>query len=206
MPFGNTFPLICHDVGIGLKDSWPFSWAKNHFPYKVILMLCSSSLFTRFQDPVYMWSGSLLLAYILFNLRVLMCGSGMQILNKCWPWTAIHVQGNSHNSIESMWTQSGGNCLPSESSSPSGCYGNGVMSTEPCVTTATLWDERCVLGSRLEDLTLIPRGFVNEQTGLKASRYFDTDLKAVPWDWWYYWMKNISIFQLKATTLISLPS
>ena len=43
-------------------------------------MLCSSSLFTRFQDPVYMWSGSLSLMYILFNMRVLMCGSGIQNL------------------------------------------------------------------------------------------------------------------------------
>ena len=45
-------------------------------------MLCSSSLFTRFQDPVYMWSVSLSLTYILFKLRVIICGSGIQILNE----------------------------------------------------------------------------------------------------------------------------
>ena len=77
---------------------------------------------------------------------------------RCWARNTIHIQGNSHNSTKGSWAQSGQNCIPSEHSRPTVCHGNGMMPIEPCVTTATLWDERCVLGGRWETLTITPRG------------------------------------------------
>ena len=77
---------------------------------------------------------------------------------------------------------------------------------EPCVTTATLWDERSTLGSSWEDLPLTPQTLDDVQPEMLVSRYVDTDLKAVPSDGLYIWMKNmILIFSLMATNLISLP-
>ena len=59
-------------------------------------------------------------------------------------------------------------------------WGNGRMPTEPCVTTASLSDERYILGSRWEDLILTPLGLDHGHIELVVLRYVDIDLKAVP--------------------------
>ena len=170
-------------------------------------MLCPSSLFTTFQDPFYIWSESLSLTYIIFNLRVLMSGSGMQILNKMLTLNFHTFQGNSHNSIESNSYKSWWNCFHSESSRPTVFHGSGWKPIEPCVKTFTLWDDRCVLGSRWEDLTLTPWGLDDGQPDLLVLRYVDTDQKAVPSYGWYIWMKSIiSIVTLMASIFINLLS
>ena len=81
---------------------------------------------------------------------------------KVCPWTATHVQGNSHNDTESKWAQSGQSGLPSKSSRPTACHSNGMTSMEH-------WDQwllcemRGVCGvacgklslSHLEDWTMV---------------------------------------------------
>ena len=75
-------------------------------------MPCSYSLYSRFPEPVYKWSGSLFSTYILFNLRVILLRSWMQILNKKLTHNCQNMQGYIQNSIESRWAKSAWNCLP----------------------------------------------------------------------------------------------
>ena len=97
-----------------------------------------------------------------------------------WLWTATHVQGKSRNYVESIWSQSGQSCLPSESSRPTGCHGNAMMPINPHGQTATVWDDRGLLGSMWEALILIPQGLDYVHTELLFCRYVDTNLKYDP--------------------------
>ena len=176
-----------------------FPELKSHYPYKVILILYSSSHITSIQEPVYMWSWSFSLTYILFNMRVILCVSVMQILNKMLTQNCHTYPGKqpqfyrNHVGLERVE-------LPFP-----GFPGNGMIPIESCITTATLWDERCLLGSRWEDLTLRPRGLYQGKHELLVSRYVDTDIKSVPSDGWYIWIINIiSIFSHMTSTLIML--
>ena len=132
--FLHPFQLKWHDVGIMVKDSRLYPEQKSHFPYKLILMLCSSSLFTRFQDPIYMWSGSFSLIYILFKLREIMLHSGMQILNKILTLNCHTYPGKQPQfyreqvfpewvPLSSLWKFQA-----------AACQGSGKMPIEPCVT------------------------------------------------------------------------
>lgn len=155
---------------------------KSHFPYTVTPMLCSSSIFTRFQDPVSNWSGSLTLTYILSQFRVLMCRSGMQIYIKYWPWTATYIQGYIHNSVESKWDQSGWNWLPSEIYRPPGWHRNGIMPMElcPCHSIHSVRWEEVRVGRQVgksQPHTSRIGWWAHWAVGLE---YVDTDLKAVP--------------------------
>ena len=58
-------------------------------------------------------------------------------------------------------------------------HDNEMMPIEPCVTTVTLCDERCVLGSMLEDLTLALWGLDVEHPKLVFYRYDDTDVNMI---------------------------
>lgn len=78
----HRFLLKWQDVGIRLRRVDIFPELKIHFTYKLILMFCSCSLFTRLQDPVYMWCATFLLTWFLFNLKVTIYCSLMHILNK----------------------------------------------------------------------------------------------------------------------------
>ena len=171
-------------------------------------MLSSSSHFTMFQNAVYILSGSFSLTDILFNLRVLMCGSERHILNKMLNLNWNTGPGKQPQLYRKYrFSQSGWNCLLSESTRPTGCHAIGMMTIEPWVTTATLWDDRSVLGSRWEDLTLTPRGLDDGQPDMLVLRYVDTELKPVTSDGWYIWIINItSIVTLMDSPVISLSN
>ena len=169
-------------------------------------MRCSSSFFPCLQYPRYVGSGSFSLPYLISKWVIILWIPGIQQLKKCWPWTATHVQGKSHHYVESRWAQNGWSWFPPERSRPSGCHGNAMTPIEPCDTTASLWEERCLLGPTWETLTLTPWGLDNWHTELLFLSYADTDVKDDLSGGWYNLMENIiSIFSLMATPLISLP-
>ena len=113
----HPFPLKWHDVLISLKDNGHFPWAKNTFPCKQLLMLCSSSLFPWSQYSGYLVSGSFthIFSFQLIDYTVDSWDAGFK---KLWPWTATHVQGKSHNYVGSRWAQNVQSSLPSEYSRP----------------------------------------------------------------------------------------
>ena len=124
-----------------------------------------------------------------------------------WPGTSTHVQEKNHNYVERRWAQSGWSFHPSESSRPTGFHSKWIMPIEPCVSTASLGDERCCWISNWEEPTRIPRGLDDRQPELFVPRYVYTIPNAVPSNGLYIWMKSmISIFSLMATTLINLLS
>ena len=68
-----------------------------------------------------------------------------------------HMVADSHCYIEDIWVPSGRRCLPSEMSRPTGCHGNDIIPLDPCEKTASLGEERCVMGPMWEFLTLTTR-------------------------------------------------
>ena len=193
-------------MGIRVKDSRDFPWAKKHLPilrasHVVFFLTLSffyiSRIFWKWVFFTHIFSFQTESNYVWFLYAV--------FETKCWPWSAIHVQRKGHNFIESRWAQSGWSCLPSESSRPSDCHGTGMMPIEAFGPTAPLWDDRCMLGGRWEALTLTPWGLDDGFKELLSLKYVDTDLKAVASDGWYNLIKNIiSIYILMPTTLFNL--
>lgn len=120
--------------GKGTVDLSPV--LKNHFPYKVVPMLCPFSFFTRLQDPVFIWIGSLSFTYILFHVRLILCVSRTQILNKI-----LTLQFHTYPGIQPQFYREHVGPEWVELSSPwtfraNWWHGNGMLHIEKCVTPA----------------------------------------------------------------------
>ena len=154
---------------------------KSPFPCIGLLRLCSSSLYPCFQYPGNFGIQSFFTHIFSFPTEsntVWSWGAGFEI--KVWPWTATHVYRNSHNYVKSRQALNKWSCLPSESSRPTGCEGNSMMSMERCSPTATLWDEPCVLGGRWEFLNLTLCRLDGGHPEHFFWRYVDTNVNADP--------------------------
>ena len=80
-------------------------------------------------------------SHIFFPTDSLYCGYLVAVLEKkCLTWTATHVQGKSHYLCSKQLGPEWQNCLPSESSRPTGFHSNCMMPNEPCSPTVNLWD------------------------------------------------------------------
>ena len=89
-----------------------------------------------------------------FNLIVLIqnleipCGYVMQVSKQNFDTDLPHFQGKGHNHVEIRWGQRQWSCFPSERSRQAVFHGNYMMPINPFGITTTLWDDRCVLGSK----------------------------------------------------------
>ena len=168
-----------------------------------MLLCCSSSIGHCFavQAP---WGVGLFQCHIFFPNEVVDCvflgsSSGTTVLS------LTHVQGKSHPSVESRWAQRRWSCLPSEKFRPNGCHGNGMLPTKHCDTTEHLREERRVMGTKSEALTVTHQLLYIGQPELLIWRYVDTKLKEDPLDVLDNWMiSSISSILLMATILIRL--
>lgn len=125
---------------------------------------------------------------------------------KCRQRTATHVQGKSHNYVETKWAHSGWSCLPSEVSRPPGFHGNGMMHIKPCSNCHSVRGEVHAgqhVG-RSKPHTSIVGGWAPWAVILEVCLYW---CKGWSIRWEVNLMKNIIyIFHLLATTVIRLQS
>ena len=146
-PVWHPFLLKWHDVGIRVKDSRHLPLAEKPLPGKrashivIFLTFPLVSLFKFCAKWVFYTP------LISLQLSVYTVDSCVSDFENVGPWTATHIQGMSHDYVERTWGQSGWSSLPSESSSPFGCHGNGKTPIKPCGPTVTLGDVGWHMGS-----------------------------------------------------------
>ena len=124
-----------------------------------------------------------------------------------WPWSATHIQGQSHHYVESRWAESRQSWVPSDRSRSTACHGNGLTPINPCDKTASLWEERGLLGPMWDAFRLTHRGLDDRHPEMLFWKYVDTNVKDDPSGGWYNLANSkISNFSLMSTTRINLPS
>ena len=124
------------------------------------------------------WVSSL--TYFISKWDFILWIPGMQNFKKHTHPEVPHMLRKEPSLCREQMRPEWGNCINSEKSRPIGCNSSRKTPIDPCDTTASLWEERGVLGPMWDALTLTPRGLDDLHSELLFWKYVDTDVKDDP--------------------------